>query len=260
MHQPLNESQTLLNTTSDAPEPSKSTQTEMMIESPTLTTETASDSKSLIKPEKLAERTLKNKAKASLDRFEDAIGGRENLIDTLALSNLDKKQEHFLRLLCDPNRQRDSLVTIARDCGLQPVAVLDLFRHASFAKANALAMGKLTEALPAVAADIAEKSVDSKVECPTCFGDMYIKEGIECPSCFGRGKVMRTSDLDRQKILMEVTGVLKKGPGVAVNVQQNNIQAPQANMFSSYVKKTDDAAYDVSDIVDAETVKEPDGK
>src|SRR5687767_8697652 len=74
--------------------------------------------------------------KTSLDRFEDSIGGRENLIDTLALANLDKKQEHFLRLLCDPARQRDSLVTIARDCGLLPVHVLDMFRHASFAKAN----------------------------------------------------------------------------------------------------------------------------
>jgi hypothetical protein len=201
-------------------------------------------------------RTKSNKT--VLDRFEDSIGGRENLIDTLALSNLDKKQEHFLRLLCDPARQRDSLVTIARDCGILPVHILEVFRSASFSKANALAMGQLTEALPAVVKDIADKSVDAKVECPTCFGDGNISEGVQCPQCNGRGEVFRPSDLDRQKLVLDATGIVKKGPGVAVNVQQNVGVVSPNSFFSKYVKASDEAAYDVTDMtLDAEVV---DGK
>lgn len=189
--------------------------------------------------------------KASLDSFEDSIGGRDNLIDTLSLSTLDKKQEHFLRLICDPKRAHDSLVTIARDAGLLPTHVLDLFRNASVAKAHALAMGQLSEALPAIARDIADKSIDAKVECPACFGDKYIREGVECPQCNGRGEVFRTSDLDRQKIALETTGILKKGSGVNVNVNQQVGVISPGTFFSKYVKASDDAAYDVpSDAID----------
>jgi hypothetical protein len=179
------------------------------------------------------------------------------LIDTIALANLDKKQEHFLRLLCDPARAGQSLVTIARDCGLLPTHVLELYRNAAFAKAHALAMGQLAEALPAIARDIADKSVDAKVECPRCFGEKYESEGVTCSQCAGKGLVFRASDLDRQKIALETTGVLKKGPGVNVNVNQQVAVAQPGTFFSKYVKASDETAYDVTDMAEAEVI---DGK
>lgn len=194
--------------------------------------------------------------KAALDRFETSIGGRESLIDTLSLSNLDKKQEHLLRLLSDPARGRDTLATIARDAGMVPTAVLEMFRTASFAKAHALAMGQLSEAIPAIVKDITDKSIDAKVECPMCFGEGETVPGISCPSCNGRGEVFRGSDLDRQKLALDAAGIVKKGPGVAVQVNQNvGISTPGA-FFSKYVKASDTAAYDVGEIVDATPVEE----
>lgn len=179
-------------------------------------------------------------------------------MDTLALSGtLDKKQEHFLRLCCDPQRERASLVTIARDAGLRPIDVLDLFRTASFAKAHAFAMGQLAESLPAVVRDLAEKAVDAKIECPRCFGERYEREGIECVMCLGKGTIFRPSDLDRQKVVMTATGVLKQGQGVSVQVnQQTNVSSNGGSgLFSKYVKASDEAAYDVSDlVVEAEKV------
>lgn len=193
--------------------------------------------------------------KTALDRLEEGIGGREVLIDTIGLATLDKKQEHFLRLLCDPTRAKDSLVTIARDSGLLPTHILELFRNASFAKANALAMSQLSEALPAIVRDIADKSVDAKVECPVCFGEGFTDKDVKCGVCQGRGLVFRGSDIDRQKLVLDATGIIKRGPGVAVNVQQNvGISSGGATMFSKYVRASDDTAYDVSDI-EAEVIE-----
>lgn len=193
------------------------------------------------------------KNKTALDRFEKSVGGRENVIDTLSLATLDKKQEHFLRLLCDPHRAKDSLVTIARDAGLLPSHIIELFRNASTAKAFALGMGQLSEAIPAIIKDVTDKSVDAKVECPTCFGTKYFPENVQCPRCGGVGEVFRASDLDRQKIALESIGITKKGGGVNVNVnQQVGVVSPNT-FFSKYVKSSDEAAYDVDGFVDAET-------
>lgn len=189
------------------------------------------------------------KNRTALEQFEYATGGREALADTLGLSQLDKKQQHFLDLLTDPRRQRDSITKIARDSGMTALQVLDMFRNASFAKAQAIALGKMAEAIPAVVDDIAAKSVDTRVECPTCFGAKEIGTGIPCPQCMGKGEVMRFSDIDRQKIMLESTGITKKHTGVQINNQVNNqVNAvTPGSFFSNYVRASDKAAYDITD-------------
>lgn len=196
---------------------------------------------------------LSKKNKTALEQFEHSIGGRDSLIETLELAPLDKKQEHLLNLLLDPGRKNDSINTIAKDAGMKPAAVIELFRTASFAKAHALAMAKMAEALPSVVEDIAAKSVDQKVECPTCFGQKKISN-VDCPTCYGKGQVMRYSDLDRQKILLEGTGVTKKGGGVNVNVNQQVAVTQPGSFFSSFVKNTDQTAY----AIDAEIIEPKD--
>lgn len=188
------------------------------------------------------------KSKGALEQFEYASGGREALADTLGLATLDKKQQHFLDLLTDPKRSRDNISTIARDSGLTALQVLDLFRSASFARAQAIAMGRMADSIPAVVDDIASKAVDAKIECPTCFGAKKLEGDLTCPQCLGKGQVMRHSDIDRQKIILESTGVVKKG-GAGVNVQVNNqvgVVSP-GSFFSNYVKASDKAAYDITD-------------
>lgn len=198
--------------------------------------------------------------RTALEQFEAGVGGREVLIETLELAQLDKKQEHLLNLLLDPRRKYDTINSIARDAGMKPAAVIDLFRSASFAKAHALAMAKMAEALPAVVDDIAAKSVDTKIECPTCFGQKQM-QGVDCPTCFGRGQIMRFSDLDRQKILLEAAGVTKKGGGVNVNVNQQVAVTNPGSFFSSFVKNSDAEAYAIdADVVEAEKDDTLDGQ
>lgn len=192
------------------------------------------------------------KTKSALTNFEHAIGGREVLIETLSVSSLDKKQEHFLRILSDPNRATDTLAIITRDADMLPSQVIEMFRHASFAKAHAIAMGTLSEAIPSIVKDIADKSVDAIVVCPDCQGQ-EVPEGA-CYTCKGRGQILRTSDLDRQKLSLEIGGLLKKGGGVNVQVnQQVGIVSPNT-FFSKYVKQSDNTAYEVN-VIDAEKVE-----
>jgi len=196
--------------------------------------------------------TLPKTNRSALEQFEAAIGGRDALVETLELAQLDKKQEHLLNLLLDPRRQKDTINTIARDAGMKPAGVIELFRSATFAMAHALAMSKMASALPAVVDDIAAKAVDSKIECPTCFGQKQINH-VDCPTCFGKGEVMRYSDLDRQKILLESAGVTKKGGGVNVNVSQAVGIVNPGSFFSNFVKGSDADAYSIEPI-DADVI------
>lgn len=190
----------------------------------------------------------------ALEQFEEAAGGRQSLIDNLSLSTLDKREAHFLDLLLDPKRADDNINTIARDAGLKPLQIIDLFRTAAFSKAHSLSMVRLSEALPEVINDIAAKSVDSRIQCPQCQGDGKVGTMDEtCMTCNGKGTVMRYSDLDRQKIILEAGGLTKKGGGgVNVNVQQNVGIVQPGSFFSKYVKESDSTAYDVSDIIEAD--------
>lgn len=196
--------------------------------------------------------------KAAFDQFEEAHGGRAGLIDTLSLAQLDKKQEHFLNLLSDPIRERDNLATIARDAGLVPSQILALFREASFAKAHAISLAQLTESVPAIVGDLTAKALDAVISCPECLGTGNGIGTEECDKCKGRGEVMRIGDLDHKKIALEIGGLLKKGGGVNVQVQQNNVTATApGGFFSRFVKSSDADAYNIAaDVIEAEEVKE----
>src|SRR6478736_3889670 len=56
--------------------------------------------------------TLPKMNRTALEQFEASVGGREVLIETLELAQLDKKQEHLLNLLLDSKRRHDTINTI----------------------------------------------------------------------------------------------------------------------------------------------------
>ncbi len=210
---------------------------------PSPATETPTSENSMLPVVSLA--PLK-KNKTALEQFEYASGGRESLADTLGLATLDKKQRHFLDLLTDPKRKRDTISTIARDSGLTALQVLDLFRTASFARAQAIAMGRMADSIPDVINDLTAKSVDAKVECPTCFGAKQLSN-MDCPECLGKGQIFRPSDIDRQKIVFEAVGITKKNTGVNVQVNNQVNTISPGSFFSNYVRASDKAAYDISE-------------
>lgn len=195
---------------------------------------------------------IPKKFKTVLEEVEEEHGGRDALISILAESPLDKKQQHFLDLLCDPKRIKDSVSTIARDAGLSPSQAVTLLRTSAAAKSLARGLSKLSNSIPAVVEDLTSKAVDSKIECPECFGSGNGLDGL-CMRCSGKGMVMQYSDLDRQKIVLESVGIIKKGTsGVNLQIQQNVGISAGGSFFSKYVKSSDEAAY----AIDAEVLKD----
>lgn len=190
-------------------------------------------------------------ARDALGVLEREMGGRRSLVDALLTADLDEKQQHFLALLADPARDRDHLALICADAGMNPSALLGLFRNAAMAKAYALALVRISESLPEVVADVAAKSVDREVPCPRCKGGEEPKEET-CAKCGGAGRVFRESDLERQKMLFETAGLSKRGGGITITQQVGVATGGAQPLFSRLVRATDEAAYDAEIVGEGE--------
>ena len=97
--------------------------------------------------------------------FEEAVGGRKNLVDVLATSLRDTKQDILFRMLSDPKRAGDSLITLCRDAGVTSHEVLNMFRSAVLAKGMVEAQMNMAEKLGEIARDVAEKAHDHVRPC-----------------------------------------------------------------------------------------------
>lgn len=193
--------------------------------------------------------------------FEKSIGGRDALVAALEVCTLDSPQTKFLQLLCDPRRRKDSIAKLCHDAGISQASVIDLFRSSTFAMAHAVSVGIIAESMPEIVRDVTDKSVDMTINCPICTGvppgSYPMTEGGLCVRCKGTQKITRLADFDRQRMLFETAGLLKKDKGglsVQIGVSQTvgSIPVPVGAM-SEYVNKSDGVAY----AIDAEVVKEP---
>lgn len=203
-------------------------------------------------------RKVGSKAWRALAEFEDAVGGRLALIETIALAPKDIKQQKILGLLADPARQTCSLASILADAGVYANEILILFREGSFAKAYAQANQILAERLPEVMEDVAAKATDhfEPCACTIALDGFTGAADPECKTCKGIGKVFRRASKDHQEMVLEATDMLRRGTGVSVQVQQNNVVGTNSGFLDKFVKGTDAAALDV---IEAETVP-PDGE
>jgi hypothetical protein len=200
------------------------------------------------------------RAVEALRHLEDSIGGRDALIDTLVLAKLDDRQQHFLRMLVDPARSADTLAKICKDAGMKPNALIEMYRTASFAKANAIGIGLAADAIPTVVRDLAAKSVDRQIDCPKCRGQKVNAKGDPCYDCAGHGTILVESDLSRQHTLLDMLGLGRKSSGGVLinNTNAQSMNVGVGSLFSTFVRATDKAAYDVSaPIIDA--TEEPSG-
>lgn len=195
------------------------------------------------------------KQRQGLTRYETAMGGRERLIELLQSSDLDVKQQKLLNLIADPANSHISLATLAHSAGIKPVAMLTLLRDTQSALAFAEAHAVMSAELPGVIADVATKAQDHSERCACTLGpgDTEQPPLPDCPKCGGRGFFLRSSSLEHQQLFLEAIGMLKKGGGVNVQVQQQTGVVVGKGFFDKFVKATDRAALDV---IDAEEVVE----
>jgi hypothetical protein len=169
----------------------------------------------------------------ALNSLEDACGGRQAMVAQLLHAPETPEQRYVLGLLADP---RSDALHLARICERGKVSLgqlINLLKEAKASKALLESMDRIARFLPEVAEDVMARSVPHDQDCGVCWGRGRVKvldekrkptgQEAECAECDGRGKVRVLPPLDRQKVALELGGLLKRG-GVVVNVnqQQNN--------------------------------------
>lgn len=171
---------------------------------------------------------------AAIDAFTVAIGGRAELLHALLVADGTPEVHKIVNLLIDPRYGGWSLRQI---CALGGLTIADLFtsyKKALLVRAHLQATRTVVAQLPAVVADLMERSRPYEVTCDRCGGlGAVTPEPTKatpnptpgpCGPCRGTGKLLCLPDLDRQKVALELAQLLQQRGGI--NLQQNNLTLP----------------------------------
>jgi hypothetical protein len=195
---------------------------------------------SLIKEKDGIRGMVPNRSFGSKDKvykaYLDTINPRDNQDVQIALaSTTDKRFQAFLERIMDGRYKRTSLPTIAKACNIGLAEFNHWWNKESTQRSIAIAQQKSI----AITSDMADDAMSIEVVCDRCDGMAFVaapeglpkdtlgyrqmKAGNEivwvrtCPVCKG-GKVRRPGDSHARDRVLEISGLLKKGGGVSVNV------------------------------------------
>lgn len=151
----------------------------------------------------------------------------------LAASN-DVRFRAFLTNLSDPLYKTYSLATIAKLSDISLPQFAEFWQKAQHSRALAIAQ----TALPALTVDLVEDARSVQASCDRCdgFGWVYCEDLVpantpgliqisdseetrqirSCPLCKGTGTTRTPGDVDSRKMLLDMTGVSKKGPSMQI--------------------------------------------
>ena len=206
--------------------------------------------------QRVAKRAAGSRSAAA--EFEEAIGGREQLVEVLSAQSRDTKQDILFRLLSDPGRAGDSLVTICHDAGVSATEVLAMFRDAAVAQSMVKAQSTLADKLDGVARDVAEKAANHVEDCHCQILSVTGEADPACPDCGGRGQLYFRGNLKHAEMVFKATGLTKEdGGGVNVNVSNQMGLSMGGGFLDKFVQATDDAAFDVLEVESVEEVEPP---
>lgn len=191
----------------------------------------------LAQPAGLVERAdaqIVDRAAAPINDFEKALGGRQSLINALAVDSTPKIGE-LVDLLLDNHFDGHSLGYLANKLGLTLTDLLRAFRNATLAKAQIMAVQQVAAHLPAVVEDVMRRAAPYEEACEGCegTGQMTVKPSrkvpipdpavVACTICRGKGKIIRLPELERQRLALELGELVKTPRGAPTFMQQINL-------------------------------------
>jgi hypothetical protein len=171
---------------------------------------------------------------AAIDAFTVALGGRQQLLDTLLVAESAPDVARITTLLIDPRYGGKSLRWICHHAHLTIAELFAAYQKALIVKAHLQATHLVADQLLGVVDDVMRRSQPHEVSCEDCAGRGQVTPAPTkaqpnpapgpCASCGGRGQVTRLPDLDRQKVALELGQLLQRSGGI--NLQQNLIAPP----------------------------------
>lgn len=192
---------------------------------------------------------------------ECELGGRKALVSVLSSAQLPPVLEKVLGMIADPGNDGRSLAQICSlaDCSL--TKLMGMFRSAVMARGQMIAIARIAQKLPDVAASVMDDSIAGWRACLSCEGlqtisvkgmlpdakpgDQPVDMIVPCPSCAGRGKVYWQPPHDMQKTSLMIGGLLDKGgPRITTIVANQNVQAgTDSASYDSIIGALDKAIY-----------------
>lgn len=212
-----------------------------------------------------AKKKYLEQAKEMEELVKVALTDREVLLAQLAHFVLTDRQKLLVQALLASKEKPDlDIHQLLLGIHMSALEFLNILREARMAFSNYQTQEIIDKHRPKVV-ESAMKAAESKTKrCPECKGKGELKSPhpeeapVECPSCYGKGKITILPDHERAITALEISGVLKKGGGVAVVVNNSNNSAPEWRSSSDFRKETDKLMYGSGDaaVVDAEFIAE----
>ncbi len=161
----------------------------------------------------------------AFDSIEAAIGGRDAVVEALAVADLTDEQNYLFGLIADPRNDARSLASICAKANYTLGHLLQLFKDAKLARAQVEAISKVASELPTVAVDVMTLAKITEEPCPRCAGKGQIVSepdehgeitDITCEDCHGKGSQTYTPGIERQKLALELGGLYSRSTGVQI--------------------------------------------
>lgn len=175
-----------------------------------------------------------------LTALETSFGGRPTLVHLLSLAPLTTDTRLLLGVLADPKSDACSLATLCARAGILPGDLLRLLGAAALHRGQTLARHKIGEHLAAVTADLMTKAQPYEEACSGCLGVGTITPDPTpeqpnpspgpCDTCKGSGRLRYQPTFERQKLALEMGGLLPKAGGISIT--QQNLQVASAGASS----------------------------
>jgi hypothetical protein len=170
----------------------------------------------------------------AIDATIKALGGKEGLLDVLAVASDVPEVDELLRLIVDPRYKDVSLRQLCTHAGLTVVDLFTAYRKAIVVKTQLLSYQIVSQRIEAVVLDVMQRAAPFKIPCYACgaTGETTDPEAptgpkIVCAQCAGHKELLQLPDLDRQKLALELAQLVQKGGGI--NIQQNQLTVPPAD-------------------------------
>lgn len=171
--------------------------------------------------------------------FESVLGGREALMQVLAVASDEPEVALVTDLLLDPRYQSYSLRQLAKMVGLTTADLLTAYRKATIVQAHVQAAPIIARKLIGVVEDLMTRAQPHYLPCTICRGTGTIvpeptdkipnPQPRPCTACID-GQVYVLPDLDRQKLALEVAELVK--PRAGITVSQTNVDASRTTSIS----------------------------
>ena len=168
----------------------------------------------------------------ALRQIEQAIGGRAALQAALLQAPPSTTLDFVIAAIADPTQDARELSTICDEANVSLGELLQAYKVGVLAKGTIEAITAIADGAAPVAQDVMRRAAVYEEPCPYCAGTgsntadpteaVPNPSPVPCDTCQATGALRYLPDLARQKVALELVGLLGQKSGSTINITQAN--------------------------------------